>query len=998
MQPIKITNRTGITEQTQKKHNPKQHSQKTFPPRLVAEGSTDHNPPVKYSRKLNRINIATLNTRTLRTQDTLAELNMAIQDIKWDILGISEMRREGENIHEYQDYILFNKGEKGSKRGVGFLIKMSLKKQIQSIFGISDRIAVLNINLSNYTKTWTIIQAYAPTEQAAESEIESFYADLAKAIRNYTNNHIILMGDFNAQIGEKQYEEEYVLGKHGLGKRSPNGQRLVEFLLEHNLTLLNSVFKKNTKNKWTWISPDGRYKNEIDYITSNFPKAFSNTSVISKLNFNTDHRMVRSTIVAEPPKKARKYTTTYSPTQISTETFQVIGQSITNNLQELTYENEDDIIANYRKLEKQLTTTININKSKSKYPLSNETIQLIKRRKLLLDQGKNKENMQLITEISKQINKYIRRDRKNKRLEVLERQIIRTGGVRKALKELRETGKEWMPKLRKKEDIITNRKGIHELATEFYKELYSNKDACKHHITQPSKSKVTNSLPEQEPDILESEVEKAIKSQKMEKAPGPDKITNEMLRGTMDELVPILTKMFNRILKSGYIPTQWETSYIILLYKKGAKDDIGNYRPISLMSNMYKIFAKIILGRVSAKLDENQPMEQAGFRRNFSTIDHIHTLKQLIEKYNEFNKTLYVAFIDYAKAFDCISHKAMWESLGKQGIPETYLDIIKNIYANSKAKIQLETLGKEFRIKRGVRQGDPMSPKLFSAVLENVFRNLDWEHLGLNIDGRKLNHLRFADDIVLLEENPKALEKMIQALNTESSKVGLKMNITKTKLMTNSEIRPIEIDGQKVEYVDEYCYLGQIISPKDQTTKEINKRIANGWKKYWSLKEVVKAKEHNMATKRKVFNTCILPCITYGCETWSLTKHHREKLGKCQRGMERSMTGTRRQDRVSNVQLREKTKLTDILEKIDLQKWRWTGHMLRSRQEKWSQIITNWYPRDGKRCRGRQQMRWENELKLTAGPKWRRVAQDRKQWRLLEEAFARRHTELRDIL
>jgi len=89
-----------------------------------------------------------------------------------------------------------------------------------------------------------------------------------------------------------------------------------------------------------------------------------------------------------------------------------------------------------------------------------------------------------------------------------------------------------------------------------------------------------------------------------------------------------------------------------------------------------------------------------------------------------------------------------------------------------------------------------MSPKLFSAVLENVFRTLDWEHLGLNIDGRKLNHLRFADDLVLLEENPKALEKMIQTLNTESSKVGLKMNITKTKLMTNSEMEPIEIKGQ----------------------------------------------------------------------------------------------------------------------------------------------------------------------------------------------------------
>jgi len=132
-----------------------------------------------------------------------------------------------------------------------------------------------------------------------------------------------------------------------------------------------------------------------------------------------------------------------------------------------------------------------------------------------------------------------------------------------------------------------------------------------------------------------------------------------MLKGTIEELVPILTKMFYQILKSGYIPTQWETSYIILLHKKGAKDDIGNYRPISLMSNVYKIFAKIILGRISAKLKESQPIEQAGFRRNFSTIDYIHTLKQITEKYNEFNKTLYVAFIYYTKAFDCIGHKAI---------------------------------------------------------------------------------------------------------------------------------------------------------------------------------------------------------------------------------------------------------------------------------------------------------------------------------------------------
>ncbi|KAI8426706.1 hypothetical protein MSG28_014412 [Choristoneura fumiferana] len=385
------------------------------------------------------------------------------------------MRREGEAIYEYQDYILYNKGEKGGQRGIGFLIKSTLKKQIQNIFGISDRIAVLNIKFPNYTRTWSIIQAYAPTEKAVESETETFYADLAKVIRGYTTNHIILMGDFNAQVGEKQNNEEYVLGRYGYGKRSPNGQRLVEFLLEHNLTLMNSTFKKPPKNKWTWISPDGCYQNEVDYIISNYPKAFTDTSVISKLNFSTDHRMVRSTILPAPPKKARKNITT--PVNITPENYKKIGQLLRVKLQERTYNKESNIKANYENLEKLLTSTNNTNKK---------------------------------------------------------RQIAKTGGVRKALKDLRETGKEWVPKLKKKGkgDTITNRKKIQELATEFYKDLYSNKDTQKPLPMQTFKigTEATVNKPEWQTDILQSEVEKAIKSQKMEKAPGPDKIPNYSTR------------------------------------------------------------------------------------------------------------------------------------------------------------------------------------------------------------------------------------------------------------------------------------------------------------------------------------------------------------------------------------------------------------------------------------------------------------------------------------
>ncbi|CAH2090183.1 unnamed protein product [Euphydryas editha] len=115
------------------------------------------------------------------------------------------------------------------------------------------------------------------------------------------------MRDYNAQAGNKPNNDEYVLSNFVYGKRSLNGQILVGFLMEHNLTLLNGVFKKKVNNKWTWFSPNGKSRNKIDFIISNHPKLFTDTSVISKLNFNTDNRLVRAALKATPTKLLRKH-------------------------------------------------------------------------------------------------------------------------------------------------------------------------------------------------------------------------------------------------------------------------------------------------------------------------------------------------------------------------------------------------------------------------------------------------------------------------------------------------------------------------------------------------------------------------------------------------------------------------------------------------------------------------------------------------------------------
>ncbi|CAF4921267.1 unnamed protein product [Pieris macdunnoughi] len=292
----------------------------------------------------------------------------------------------------------------------------------------------------------------------------------------------------------------------------------------------------------------------------------------------------------------------------------------------------------------------------------------------------------------------------------------------------------------------------------------------------------------------------------------------------------------------------------------------------------------------------------------------------------------------------------------------------------------------------GVRQGDPLSPKLFSAILESLFRNLEWDKVGININGRQLNHLRFADDLVIISDNAKTLQTMLQQLTEASKIVGLSMNKSKTKIMTNRETIMIQIGGDAIEYVDHYVYLGQIISFNDQMDLEIERRVSSAWKRFWSLKEILKSKDFPIVAKKKVFNLCILPCVTYGCETWALSQKHLLKLRTCQRGMERSMVGVTLRHRKRAEEIRSTTKVEDIIKKIRQLKWRWTGHMTRDSRLKWTKIITEWQPRDGKRKRGRPTKRWADDIKIIGGTTWTRRANNRKEWKQLEEAYVSQDT------
>ncbi|KAJ8726613.1 hypothetical protein PYW07_001311 [Mythimna separata] len=406
------------------------------------------------------------------------------------------------------------------------------------------------------------------------------------------------------------------------------------------------------------------------------------------------------------------------------------------------------------------------------------------------------------------------------------------------------------------------------------------------------------------------------------------------------------------------------------------------------MTNLYKIFSKVILNRVTKILDENQPCEQAGFRKKYSTTDHLQVVTQVIEKANEYGKTIYMCFVDYQKAFDSLHYDAIWTALSRQGIDAKYINLIKSVYSKCRAKVKLEREGVEFPVQKGVRQGDPLSPKLFSAVLESVFRCLEWDNKGIKVNGELLSHLRFADDIVVFAETATELECMISELAIESKKVGLSLNASKTKIITNGEYQDVIIENAKIEFVDDYVYLGQLVSFENCIEKEINRRIALAWRKYWGLKEIMKSKEISLHIKKKVYETAILPCLVYGCQTWSLRREDEEKIAICQRKMERSMLCIKKLDKIKNEIIRRKTKLTDVKQRIRLLKWNWAGHVCRLECTRWTKRATEWIPLDGKRKQGRQRKRWRDIFTQRCGPNWMQKARDRQAWSDLGEAYA----------
>ena len=189
---------------------------------------------------------------------------------------------------------------------------------------------------------------------------------------------------------------------------------------------------------------------------------------------------------------------------------------------------------------------------------------------------------------------------------------------------------------------------------------------------------------------------------------------------------------------------------------------------------------KILQARLQQYVNQELPDDQAGFRKGRGTRDQIANTCWIIKQAREFQKNIYVWFIDYAKVFDCVDNNKLWEILQKMGIPDHLTYLLRNLYTGQKAAIRTGHGMKDWlQIGKGVHQGCILSPCVFNLYAEHILRNagLDEAQAGIKIARRNINNLRYAVDITLMAESEEELKSLLMKVKEESDKVGWKLNI-----------------------------------------------------------------------------------------------------------------------------------------------------------------------------------------------------------------------------
>lgn len=978
-----------------------------------------------YKRRGRRDNtiwkIGTWNIRSIAGKEV--ELQEEFEKTGLKILAITETKSKGKGIKKMSNgHIMIWSGVKVQERasaGVGCLIHKDLEDKIQNWEGHSERMMTVEVSEEKGNK-WTIVIVYAPNEDEKAENKEKFWEELSN-LTDSCNGVIIIMGDFNGRVGSKDEKYNTSLGKFGENKRNNNGKRILDYCLQHNLIVANTFFSHREIHTITREEPSRNEKSIIDYIMTQKEnrKIIKDVKVKRGPEIGSDHYLVVAKVKAlniyDNKKEIDKgrgiafetiRTYRLKEEKVATKYEKQINKQLKQkedieqkDVQQLWIEMKNIMLQAARS-----ACGINRNNSKKKQTAwwTNEIKEQVKEKKIAWKKylsSRSNEDYETYKRKRKTVKTMITEAKKQTWVEFGEKMERDSKGNQKlfykVMKNMRKTKNITNVNIKDEAgNILTEEERIMTRWKEYFRKLLNGED------TQTIKNENKDKNIQQEEtfneEITKQEIEEALKTLKYGKAPGHDKITTEMIKKMGGKGITMLTKLFNKIWRKEEIPRDWEIGIIIPIYKKGDNKECKNYRGITLLSTVLKLFEQVINTRLKEMIEPTLEDAQSGFRIGRCVQDHIFTIKQIIEKKREKRKNVYLAFIDLEKAFDKVPREKLWQIMRKRKINEKMVKNIESIYKHNKSYVRTRNMNSTtFTTKEGIRQGGALSPTLFIIFMDEIIkkcrRKIKQTFVGYrNMEQIYISECAYADDIVLVSNNERELQENMNIWNEILEEYGMRINKEKTKVMAVTEEPKkinIYLEEMELEQVKQFEYLGVTIEDTGKQEIEINKRTGKAIKIYYAMnKQFINKKEITRQTKIKIFNAIYRPILTYGCETWVLNDRQKSKIQATEMKYLRRVKGVTKLDRIKNQDIRDELETESIMDFIKKRQLGWWGHL--QRKDNTSTMKKIWQCKtETKRRRGRPRQKWDDEIAKILrerGTDWntaKKLSEDRKRWR-----------------
>ena len=383
-------------------------------------------------------------------------------------------------------------------------------------------------------------------------------------------------------------------------------------------------------------------------------------------------------------------------------------------------------------------------------------------------------------------------------------------------------------------DKLDGVSGQHEIAGKWYNH-YSDLLNCNQ--SDNGKQVVMSALKNcNQDDLIKvnvDDIETSLKDLKCGKSSGNDSVQAEHFKYASDVLYVLLSLLFSMCISHGFIPSGIMHTIIVPIVKdkKGDISDKDNYRPIAITSVFSKVFELVILLKYSDTLLKTT-FNQFGFKKKSSTDLCVFAFKEIVDLYRSQSSPVFICFIDASKAFDLVCHWILFKKLLNR-LPIIIIRLLVYWYSCQEFLVKWgNIMSNGFKVSNGVRQGGVLSPILFNIYLDDLSRTLNRSYNGCRLNGVSMNHLIYADDMVLLAPSPDALQSLLDICNQYASEHCIKYNSRKTVCMTilpkwlkSFSVPDFKLNGSKLKTVKQQKYLGVFITDTFTDDLDINRQV-----------------------------------------------------------------------------------------------------------------------------------------------------------------------------